>query len=124
MVLDQIDLFIVGLYAISLFAIALVVSREPVAHRKDTEDYFLAGKALPWWAIGASLIAANISEEQIIRQSGQGFVVGVGVSLITPKPRDDQPVALDDISFATRMSFNISGTLIVLILTFIYAAYW
>jgi SSS family solute:Na+ symporter len=47
---------------------------------KDTEDYFLAGRALPWWAIGASLIASNISAEQIIGQSGQGFVVGLAIA--------------------------------------------
>ena len=47
----------------------LFVSREPEGHDKNTEDYFLAGRALPWWAIGASLIASNISAEQIIGQS-------------------------------------------------------
>lgn len=80
MALETIDLVIVGLYAVALFAIAILVSREPAGHKKDTEDYFLAGKALPWWAIGASLIAANISAEQIIGQSGQGFVVGLAIA--------------------------------------------
>ena len=80
MSLDTIDLVIVGLYAVALFAIAIFVSREPAGESKDTEDYFLAGKALPWWAIGASLIAANISAEQIIGQSGQGFVVGLAIA--------------------------------------------
>ena len=80
MSLDTIDLVIVGLYAVALFAIAIFVSREPAGETKDTEDYFLAGKALPWWAIGASLIAANISAEQIIGQSGQGFVVGLAIA--------------------------------------------
>ncbi len=80
MSLDTIDLVIVGLYAVALFAIAIYVSREPAGETKNTEDYFLAGKALPWWAIGASLIAANISAEQIIGQSGQGFVVGLAIA--------------------------------------------
>jgi len=80
MALETIDLVIVGFYAIALFAIAILVSHEPAGHQKDTEDYFLAGKALPWWAIGASLIAANISAEQIIGQSGQGFVVGLAIA--------------------------------------------
>lgn len=80
MALETIDIIIVGLYAVALFAIAIFVSREPAGHQKDTEDYFLAGKALPWWAIGASLIAANISAEQIIGQSGQGFVVGLAIA--------------------------------------------
>ena len=41
------------------------------------EDYFLASKSLPWWAIGASLIAANISAEQFIGMSGSGFALGL-----------------------------------------------
>ena len=40
----------------------------------------MAGRSLPWWAIGASLIAANISAEQIIGMSGQGFVVGMAIA--------------------------------------------
>ena len=80
MSLGTIDLAVVALYAVLLLGIAIWVSREPAGHTKDTEDYFLAGKALPWWAIGASLIAANISAEQIIGQSGQGFVVGLAIA--------------------------------------------
>ena len=61
MFLSSLDLLVVAIYAIALFAIAQYVSREPKGTLKNTEDYFLAGKSLPWWAIGASLIAANIS---------------------------------------------------------------
>jgi solute:Na+ symporter, SSS family len=78
--LGMIDLVVVAIYAVSLFAIAIWVSREPAGHAKDTEDYFLAGRSLPFWAIGASLIASNISAEQIIGQSGQGFVVGLAIA--------------------------------------------
>ena len=80
MILDTFDIIIVAVYGAALFAIAILVSREKVGEKKDTEDYFLAGKALPWWAIGASLIAANISAEQIIGQSGQGFAVGLAIA--------------------------------------------
>ncbi len=80
MSLGAIDTGVVAIYAVVLFAIAIWVSREPAGHAKDTEDYFLAGRSLPWWAIGASLIAANISAEQIIGQSGQGFVVGIAIA--------------------------------------------
>ena len=66
MALAGIDLTIVVIYAIALFAIAQWVSREQTGHQKDAADYFLAGRGLPWWAIGTSLIAANISAEQII----------------------------------------------------------
>lgn len=78
--LSTVDLAIVIGYAFALIAIATLVSREKAGHAKDTEDYFLAGKALPWWAVGASLIAANISAEQIIGMSGSGFVVGLAIA--------------------------------------------
>ncbi|MEL6113485.1 MAG: sodium/solute symporter [Pseudomonadota bacterium] len=80
MSLTGIDLLVVAGYAVGLLGLALWVSREPAGETKDTEDYFLAGKSLPWWAIGASLIAANISAEQIIGQSGQGYVVGLAIA--------------------------------------------
>ena len=47
---------------------------------KTSEDYFLAGKSLPWWAIGASLIASNISAEQFIGMSGSGFKIGMAIA--------------------------------------------
>jgi SSS family solute:Na+ symporter len=39
-------------------------------HEKTSEDYFLAGRGLKWWLIGFSLIAANISSEQLVGMSG------------------------------------------------------
>lgn len=48
--------------------------------KKGTKDYFLAGKTLPWWAIGSSLIAANISAEQFIGMSGSGFSIGLAIA--------------------------------------------
>jgi solute:Na+ symporter, SSS family len=80
MSLSGLDLMIVAGYAVTLIGIALWVSREKAGHKKDSTDYFLAGKALPWWAVGASLIAANISAEQIIGMSGQGYVVGLAIA--------------------------------------------
>ena len=80
MVLETIDIIIIVGYALALLGIALAVSRQPKDHERNTEDYFLAGRALPWWAIGASLIASNISAEQIIGQSGQGFAVGIAIA--------------------------------------------
>jgi SSS family solute:Na+ symporter len=78
--LSTLDISIVFGYAIALIAIATLVSREREGHAKNTQDYFLAGKALPWWAVGASLIAANISAEQIIGMSGSGYVVGLAIA--------------------------------------------
>ena len=80
MTLSNLDIAIVIVYAVSIFALAQWVSREKESHRKDAQDYFLASRALPWWAIGTSLIAANISAEQIIGMSGSGYVIGLGIA--------------------------------------------
>jgi len=73
------DYAVVAVYAVFLLVIAQWVSREEAGHQKNTSDYFLAGRALPWWAIGASLIAANISAEQIIGMSGSAWVMGIAI---------------------------------------------
>ncbi len=80
MTLPALDIAIIAVYAISIFALAQWVSREKGSHKKDAQDYFLAGRTLPWWAIGTSLIAANISAEQIIGMSGSGYVIGLGIA--------------------------------------------
>jgi SSS family solute:Na+ symporter len=46
----------------------------------ESQDFFLAEGSLTWWAIGASLIASNISAEQFIGMSGEGFFVGVAIA--------------------------------------------
>ena len=79
-VLSLTDIVVVIGYALVLFGIAQWVSREQAGHKKNTRDYFLAGSSLPWWAIGASLIAANISAEQIIGMSGSGYAIGLGIA--------------------------------------------
>lgn len=77
---STIDFAVVVLYAVALFSLAQWVSRERAGHDKDASDYFLAGKSLPWWAIGASLIASNISAEQIIGMSGSGYALGLAIA--------------------------------------------
>jgi len=67
-------------YALLILGVGLWVSRDKKGHQKNAEDYFLAGKSLPWWAIGASLIAANISAEQFIGMSGSGFALGLAIA--------------------------------------------
>jgi solute:Na+ symporter, SSS family len=67
-------------YVLIIVTLGLWVSREKKGHQKNAEDYFLAGKSLPWWAIGASLIAANISAEQFIGMSGSGFAIGLAIA--------------------------------------------
>jgi SSS family solute:Na+ symporter len=80
MSLSVIDVIVVVIYAVGIFSLAQYVSREKAGHQKDTSDYFLASKNLPWWAIGASLIAANISAEQIVGMSGSGYAIGLAIA--------------------------------------------
>ena len=67
-------------YGLLIIFIGLWVSRTKKGKKKTAQDYFLASKALPWWAIGASLIAANISAEQMIGMAGSGFAIGLGIA--------------------------------------------
>src|SRR5574344_502557 len=75
--LSTIDYVIFGVYALVVVAIGLIASKK---NTKSAEGYFLAGKSIPWWAVGASLIAANISAEQFIGMSGSGYAIGFGIA--------------------------------------------
>ena len=77
---EFLDYLIFICYAILILGVGLWVSRDKKGHQKNAEDYFLASKSLPWWAIGASLIAANISAEQFIGMSGSGFASGLAIA--------------------------------------------
>ena len=77
---ETLDYIVFALYAIVILTVGLWVSRSKKGETKSTEDYFLASKSLPWWAIGASLIAANISAEQFIGMSGSGFAGGLAIA--------------------------------------------
>jgi len=74
------DYIIFIAYAVLILGVGLWVSRDKKGHEKNAEDYFLASKSLPWWAIGTSLIAANISAEQFIGMSGSGFALGLAIA--------------------------------------------
>src|SRR3569832_1559125 len=78
--ISTLDTWVVGIYADAIFSLAQWVSRERGEHKKNAQDYFLASRALPWWAIGTSLIAANISAEQIVGMSGSGYVMGMAIA--------------------------------------------
>tara|TARA_B100000282_G_scaffold271130_1_gene225589 strand:- start:2296 stop:3984 length:1689 start_codon:yes stop_codon:yes gene_type:complete len=77
---ELLDYLIFGLYALTILGIGLWVSRDKKGKQKNAEDYFLASKSLPWWAVGTSLIAANISAEQFIGMSGSGFALGLAIA--------------------------------------------
>ncbi|MDZ7898707.1 MAG: sodium/solute symporter [Arcicella sp.] len=73
-------------YLVFLFYFIVVASygywiyNKKKAKETNTQDFFLAEGSLTWWAIGASLIASNISAEQMIGMSGNGFSMGLGIS--------------------------------------------
>src|SRR5665647_966579 len=67
-------------YASIIVFTGLWVSRTKKGEQKTTSDYFLAGRSLPWWTIGAALLAANISAEHFIAMSGSGYAVGLAIA--------------------------------------------
>ncbi len=77
---STVDIIVFVGYCLLIVGVGLYVSRDKKGHEKNAEDYFLASKSLPWWAIGASLIAANISAEQFIGMSGSGFASGLAIA--------------------------------------------
>ena len=77
---ETIDFIIFGVYIVVLVALGLFLSRDKDGKEKSANDYFLAGNTLTWWAVGASLIAANISAEQFIGMSGTGYADGIAIA--------------------------------------------
>src|ERR1700710_292599 len=70
--------FIIYFVIVSTYGYTIYHKRKKNEH--DAKAFFLAEGSLTWWAIGASLIASNISAEQFIGMSGNGFFVGVAGS--------------------------------------------
>ena len=77
---QTVDFLILVAYLIILVGLGLFLSRNKDGKEKSANDYFLAGNTLTWWAVGASLIAANISAEQFIGMSGTGFRDGIAIA--------------------------------------------
>ena len=75
-----VDLIIVLLYLAVLIFLGLFLGRNKKGEEKSANDYFLAGNTLTWWAVGASLIAANISAEQFIGMSGTSYADGIATA--------------------------------------------
>jgi len=71
------DLIVFAGWIIFMMGFGIWISR---GKQKTTQNYFLASKSLPWWAVGGSLIASNISAEQFIGMSGSGYVVGMAIA--------------------------------------------
>ena len=75
-----VDYVIFFIYLAVLIFLGFFVSRKKDGKEKSSNDYFLAGNTLTWWAVGASLIAANISAEQFIGMSGSAYASGIAVA--------------------------------------------
>ena len=71
------DYLVILVYIVILVGMGLFLSRSKNGEEKSSTDYFLAGNTLTWWAVGASLIAANISAEQFIGMSGSAYASGI-----------------------------------------------
>jgi len=74
------DYLVFVFYIIILVSMGIFLSRGKKGEEKSSTDYFLAGNTLTWWAVGASLIAANISAEQFIGMSGSAFKSGIAMA--------------------------------------------
>jgi solute:Na+ symporter, SSS family len=74
------DYIVILIYFFTVASYGYWIYRRKKKGVTDTKDFFLAEGSLTWWAIGASLIASNISAEQFIGMSGEGFFVGIAVA--------------------------------------------
>jgi len=73
------DIIVFLIYCAIVIGVGIRVSRK-VNKRKDTASYFFASNSLPWYLVGSSIIAANISAEQFIGMSGSGFAMGMAIA--------------------------------------------
>ncbi|MBO9639947.1 MAG: sodium/solute symporter, partial [Siphonobacter aquaeclarae] len=78
--LQQVDYFVFLVYFLLVSLYGYWIYRRKRSAEMNTKDFFLAEGALTWWAIGASLIASNISAEHFIGMSGSGFAMGLAIS--------------------------------------------
>jgi len=78
--LQTIDYVVFSIYFLIVAGYGYWVYNRKKKAQLDSKDFFLAEGSLTWWAIGASLIASNISAEQFIGMSGSGFKIGLGIA--------------------------------------------
>ncbi|QXU43099.1 sodium/sugar symporter [Pedobacter sp. D749] len=79
-ILDTKDYIVFAIYFVIVAAYGLYIYNKKKSESTGSKDYFLAEGSLTWWAIGASLIASNISAEQFIGMSGSGFKMGLAIA--------------------------------------------
>jgi len=78
--LQTADYIVFFIYFILVSSYGIYIYRRKKAAATSSKDFFLAEGSLTWWAIGASLIASNISAEHFIGMSGSGFALGLAIS--------------------------------------------
>ena len=76
MSLNSIDAVAFGAFILVVVVVSILAGR----HQKSDRDYFLAGRSLPWWMIGFSLIASNISTEHFVGMAGRGYDLGLAIA--------------------------------------------
>lgn len=74
---ENIDIAVFAGYIFLMVGFGIWLSRS--SGNESSKDYFLASGALPWWAVGGSLIASNISTEQILGMNGSGYLMGLAI---------------------------------------------
>lgn len=79
-ILDTKDYIVFAVYFVIVAAYGIYIYNKKKSASSGSKDYFLAEGSLTWWAIGASLIASNISAEQFIGMSGSGFKMGLAIA--------------------------------------------
>src|SRR6218665_3462432 len=79
-VLQTADYIVFFIYCVIFTAYAMYIYRRKKTAATSSNEYFLAEGSLTWWAIGASLIASNISAEHFIGMSGSGFAIGLAIA--------------------------------------------
>ncbi|MEM8585449.1 MAG: sodium/solute symporter [Bacteroidota bacterium] len=78
MELSSLDQAIFGIYIIGVILFGVWIANRD--RNATSSDYFLASRSLPWWAVGGSLIASNISTEQIMGMNGSSFAFGAAIA--------------------------------------------
>ena len=78
--LQTADLIVFVLYFLVVVIYGIYIYRKKKSAHTSSQEFFLAEGSLTWWAIGASLIASNISAEHFIGMSGSGFAIGLAIS--------------------------------------------
>lgn len=79
--LEPLDYMVFLIYFVIVTSYGFWVFKNKGRQNADSKDFFLAQGSLTWWAIGASIIASNISAEQFIGMSGQAFQLGLAISV-------------------------------------------